>query len=65
MSGKGSRPRPVDREKYGRNHERIFGRKTCKTCLYADRNVTWCAIVGGYLSEIKPEECRNWRKSND
>ena len=27
MAGKGSKPRPVDKKKYDRNYERIFGKK--------------------------------------
>lgn len=27
MNGKGSRPRPIDKQKYDRNYDRIFGPK--------------------------------------
>lgn len=30
MNGKGSKPRPVDRERYERNWEKIFGKKVEK-----------------------------------
>lgn len=31
-TGKGSRPRPVDKEKYDANYERIFGKKSQSGC---------------------------------
>jgi len=63
MAGKGDTPRPVDKEKYERNFERIFGRKhvfhecgpECDNefCPYCRGGLAHCKVCGQAEADLE------------